>query len=74
LSALRVDSDRLVAKLGSRFAIGMPVNCDKCLGECWGFDELPSDDQDTRSDVARNANSDTDGPHGQDAGDSAVTT
>jgi hypothetical protein len=43
LLALPVDSKRLTTKLGPGFVMGMTVNCDKCLGECWGFDELNAD-------------------------------
>jgi hypothetical protein len=32
-------------KFGPEFKPGMPVSCDRCLGECDGFDELPEGDE-----------------------------
>jgi hypothetical protein len=40
LTAIPVDTTRLRAQLGSEFRPGMTVNCDRCLGECDGFDRL----------------------------------
>lgn len=37
--ALPVDTERLAAALGDEFRVGMPVNCDLCLGECGGIED-----------------------------------
>jgi hypothetical protein len=39
-----VDTEDLRTALGPEFSPGTPVSCDKCLGNCWGFDELPPDE------------------------------
>jgi hypothetical protein len=41
LLALPIDTAELAEYLGPGFEVGMPVNCDACLGPCTGFDELP---------------------------------
>jgi hypothetical protein len=43
LLELPVDSPKLVTALSPGFEMGMRVSCDKCLDQCWGFDELPLD-------------------------------
>ncbi len=39
-----VSTEDLAKALGDEFRLGVPVSCDKCLDECWGFDELPAQD------------------------------
>lgn len=39
--SIPVSTENLSQALGSEFRPGIPVSCDKCLGRCWGFDELP---------------------------------
>ena len=41
LLALPVETQRLAEALGPAFKLGVPVSCDRCLGQCWGFDEIP---------------------------------
>ncbi|MEV7720631.1 hypothetical protein [Streptomyces sp. NPDC088184] len=38
-----IGSDELAESLGPGFLAGVQVNCDKCLGGCWGFTELPAE-------------------------------
>ena len=38
--SIPVSTDRLVHAFGPGFKAGRRVSCDKCLGACWGFDEL----------------------------------
>jgi len=39
---ISVSSSDLRAALGPEFRVGVPVSCDLCLGDCWGFTELGS--------------------------------
>jgi hypothetical protein len=41
LSALPVSTDDLVSEFGPGFKPGMEVSCNRCLSDCWGFEELP---------------------------------
>jgi len=40
LTELPIETAALKAALGPEFTVGMSVSCDKCLGDCWGFDGL----------------------------------
>ena len=40
--AIPVSPEVLRERFGPSFKLGTPVSCDKCLGDCWGFDELPA--------------------------------
>jgi hypothetical protein len=40
LTEVPISTEGLVEHLGSAFTPGMPVSCDRCLGECPGFDEF----------------------------------
>ncbi|MGA2470169.1 MAG: hypothetical protein ABSG64_05715 [Solirubrobacteraceae bacterium] len=41
---ISVPTADLMAEFGDTFVPGTPVSCDRCLGPCWGFDELPASD------------------------------
>jgi hypothetical protein len=43
LTELPISTKKLEEAFGPDFKPGMPVSCDKCLGDCWGFDEFPHD-------------------------------
>jgi hypothetical protein len=45
LARVSVSTAGLARALGPEFHVGVPVSCDKCLGECWGFAELGRDDE-----------------------------
>jgi hypothetical protein len=40
LTAIPVDNADLMAHFRENYAPGLPLSCDKCLGNCTGFDEL----------------------------------
>lgn len=43
LTELPIDADELAEYLGPEFLSGVRVDCGKCLGECWGFAEVPEE-------------------------------
>ena len=43
LTELPISTKNLEEAFGPDFKPGMPVSCDKCHGDCWGFDEFPYD-------------------------------
>lgn len=39
MTAIPISNDDLREAFGPRFKVGMPLSCDRCLGECWGIDD-----------------------------------
>jgi hypothetical protein len=44
LLSIPVSMERLAEEFGPAFTAGMPVRCDRCLGDCWGFAQIPNED------------------------------